>query len=205
MVDSLITSSFVAVAVIGLVHGFEPGHGWPVAALLSIKRERPIVYGLASSSILSAAHFLSSAAVLLLYYLAATFVDFSSPYFRYVVAAILIVIALRLLSSRPKGSQDVKGRGVISLKGLAALALLLGFAHEEEFMLLALAVGGVNPLLLIAVYTSAVTVSLISVTLVSIKAYAIVEGRMKRYERHMPKITALILLLLATLFLLGVY
>ena len=209
MVDSIITSSYAAVVIIGLMHGLEPGHGWPVAALLSLRRSRPLLYGLASSSILSGAHFLSSIVVLLVYYLAAAFIDFSSPYFRYLVAALLLILAIRFFREKVGDGTGQSSRGrrfdVMNLRGLAAFALILGFAHEEEFMLLALAIGGVNPLLLIAVYASAVTISLVGVTLVSVKAYSLVEDRMKRYERYTPSITCIILLALAALFLLGVY
>jgi ABC-type nickel/cobalt efflux system permease component RcnA len=100
MVDSVITSSYAAVAIVGLIHGLEPGHGWPVAALLSLKRNSPLLYGFASSSILSAAHFLSSVAVLLVYYLAAAFIDFTSPYFRYLVVAVLLILAIRFFTEK---------------------------------------------------------------------------------------------------------
>jgi len=209
MVDSIITSSYAAVAIIGLIHGLEPGHGWPVAALLSLKRNRPLLYGFASSSILSAAHFLSSVAVLLVYYLAAAFIDFTSPYFRYLVAAVLLILAIRFFTEKAGDGtgQSAGGRrsDVMTLKGLATFAIILGFAHEEEFMLLALAVGGVNPIILISTYAFTVTISLVGITLASIGAYSVVEERMKRYERHIPKVTGLVLTALAVLFLTGVY
>ena len=69
MSEPLITSSYLAVITIGLIHGLEPGHGWPVAALLTITSEKRYAYGTAASAILSAAHFISSFAVVAIYYL----------------------------------------------------------------------------------------------------------------------------------------
>jgi hypothetical protein len=55
-------------------------------------------------------------------------------------------------------------RAVLSLRKIASCAFFLGFAHEEEFALLALAVGGVSPLLLMSAYGLSVTASLIAIT-----------------------------------------
>jgi len=49
-------------------------------------------------------------------------------------------------------------RLILTLYGIAVFALVLGFVHEEEFALLALAVGGVDPLALMLMYASAVTI-----------------------------------------------
>jgi hypothetical protein len=91
----------------------------------------------------------------------------------------------------------------MTLTGLAGFAFVLGFAHEEEFALLALAVGGVDPILLIVSYALAVTLSLVGITLVSVRAYGRFKERMRVVERFAPKITAVILLALAAAFLLG--
>ena len=52
-----------------------------------------------------------------------------------------------------------------SLSALAISALVLGFAHEEEFVILSLAAGLVNPLLLMIVYALSVFVALIGITI----------------------------------------
>jgi hypothetical protein len=90
----------------------------------------------------------------------------------------------------------------MSLRKLASCAFLLGFAHEEEFALLALAVGGVSPLLLMSAYGLSVTVSLVAITVLGIKMYERVKVKVFRYERYIPKVSALILLLLAISILL---
>jgi len=62
-------------------------------------------------------------------------------------------------------------RTILSLSGIATFAFLLGFAHEEEFALLTLAVGGIDPLMLMLLYAASVTFALIGVTLLCVKAY----------------------------------
>ncbi len=267
MVESIIASSYLAVIMFGLVHGLEPGHGWPVAAMLSFKRKNRYSYALVASTILSSAHFISSMFVVGVYYVAASFINFESPIFRYIVAIALFILAYRFWTQshshgdgghshdeeekvttkdgvelthdemhtyglehddadkgkdagkrsfldRLRGKGKDKGHGhshggdikkVTSLKSLATFALILGFAHEEEFALLAIAVGGVNPLLLMIAYASAVTFSLVGVTLLAVKAYTMVEEKMTKYEYLIPKISGVVLAILGVLFLLGVY
>lgn len=204
-----IASSYIAVAIIGLVHGLEPGHGWPIAALSALRRGDRYAYGALASVVIALAHFASSIAVLLIYYVAAALIDFSSPYFRYLVAAALLVLAVRMFMEKAGDGENgriAKARaGQMGLRKIATFALVLGFAHEEEFMLLALAVGGVDPLYLMLSYASAVTVSMVGITLLAIKGYSLVESRITKYEAYIPKITALVLVVLAALFLLGVY
>ena len=49
-------------------------------------------------------------------------------------------------------------RTLPSLKGMAAFALILGFVHEEEFVILSLSAGGVEPILLMLAYAGSVTI-----------------------------------------------
>lgn len=58
----------------------------------------------------------------------------------------------------------------LSLWGITTFALVLSFTHEEEFTLLALAVEGINPLVLMISYTTAVMMALIGTPLMCIKA-----------------------------------
>ncbi len=60
---------------------------------------------------------------------------------------------------------------VSSLTAIAVFGLVLGFAHEEEFVILSLAVGGVNPILLMLAYAFSVAASLIGITVLSVKVY----------------------------------
>ncbi len=94
-------------------------------------------------------------------------------------------------------------RKFLSLTGIAVFALILGFAHEEEFALLALAVGGIDPLTLMLTYAASVMVALIGVTLVATKVYSKMNEKVKKYENLIPKISGLILLFTAIIFFLG--
>ena len=58
-----------------------------------------------------------------------------------------------------------------SLTAIAVFGLVLGFAHEEEFVILSLAVGGINPVLLMLAYAFSVAASLIGITVLSVKVY----------------------------------
>lgn len=91
----------------------------------------------------------------------------------------------------------------LSLTGIAVFASILGFAHEEELALLALVVGGVDPLALMLTNAGAVTAALIGVTLIAVKAYSKMEEKMKRYGGLIPEISGMILLLIAVSFFLN--
>ena len=226
---SAIETSLIGVIAIGLLHGLEPGHGWPIALLYSVRTGRPTFYAFVSSGIISFFHFISSIAVVLVYFVASSFVNFTSPILKYVAFAVLVVLAVKLLLEK---ADDQHGHfhdnatgmehehehehpnslhthmhchtksAVLSLRKIASCAFVLGFAHEEEFALLALAVGGVSPLLLMSAYGLSVTVSLVAITVLGIKMYERVKVKIYRYEKYIPKVSGVILLLLAILMFL---
>ena len=226
---SAIETSLIGVIAIGLLHGLEPGHGWPIALLYSVRTERPTFYAFISSSIISFFHFISSIAVVLVYFLASSFVNFTSPILKYVAFAALLVLAVKLFLEKVDdqlenqhghfhdNAQNLEHehehehpdvfvhthihfhpkRVILSLRKIASCAFFLGFAHEEEFALLALAVGGFSPLLLMSAYGLSVTASLVAITVLGIKMYERVKVRINRYEKYIPKVSGVILLLLA--------
>jgi nickel/cobalt transporter (NicO) family protein len=226
---SAVETSLIGVIAIGLLHGLEPGHGWPIALLYSVRTGRPTFYAFVSSGIISFFHFISSIAVVLVYFLASSFVNFASPLLKYVAFAALIALAVKLFLEKVDdqlenqhghfhdNTQEIEHqhehehprmgchvhmhfhpkRLVLSLRKIASCAFFLGFAHEEEFALLALAVGGVSPLLLMSSYGLSVTASLVAITVLGIKMYERVRVKINRYEKYIPKISGLILLLLA--------
>jgi nickel/cobalt exporter len=233
---SAVEATLIGVVVIGLLHGLEPGHGWPLALLYSAKTTRPTFYAFVSSAILSAAHFISSIAVVIIYVVVSAFYDFSSPILTYIAAVVLVILAIRMLTEKVvpelegqhghfhdnaselehEHSHEHPDVGVhnhmhlhpkrqnLNLWKLASCAFVLGFAHEEEFALLALAVGGVNPVLLMVSYGLAVAVALIGVTILGVKMYERVKERIGRYERYIPKLSGLILIVMAAAMILGV-
>ena len=94
-------------------------------------------------------------------------------------------------------------RSLPTLTAIAAFALVLGFAHEEEFVILTLAVGGINPLFLMVAYATAVAVGLIGVTVLAVKVYSHIQHKVIQYTKYLPKISALILAVMAVGFAVG--
>jgi hypothetical protein len=80
-----------------------------------------------------------------------------------------------------------------TLAAIAGFALVLGFAHEEEFVILSLAIGGVNPILLMIAYASSVAIALIGITVLAVKVYMHIQDRVISYTKYLPKISALVL------------
>ena len=93
----------------------------------------------------------------------------------------------------------------MGLKALAVSALVLGFAHEEEFALLGFAIGGVNPVALMAVYAVAVLLGLVAVTLLGIAAFLLIQKRVQAVLHYMPRVSALALIAMGIAFLVGLY
>jgi nickel/cobalt exporter len=232
---SAVEASLIGVVAIGLLHGLEPGHGWPIALLYSARTAKPTFYAFVSSGILSFFHFVSSIAVVVVYVVASSLTNYTSPILHYIAFAALIVLAVKMLTEKVKdefeeqhehfhdNTEDIQHehphehetlgththlhfhpkRVALSLRKIASCAFFLGFAHEEEFALLALALGGVNPLFMMASYGLAVTAGLMGVTILGIKMYGRVKTRIHRYEKYIPKISGLILLVLAVQIILG--
>ena len=96
-------------------------------------------------------------------------------------------------------------RTLPKLAAIAGFALVLGFAHEEEFVILSLAVGGADPLLLMVAYASAVAGGLIGVTVLAVKVYNHIQDRVIQYTKYLPKISALILIAMAVGFAFGIF
>ncbi len=213
----MIESAFVAVAVIGLLHGLEPGHGWPVAMLYAARSSRPLLRRFVSSWIIASAHLVSSLAIVGPFALLRAYGGFALPYVNYIAGGALVAMAAKLFLEKPKdGLEDQHGhihdsftgdhehehkhpdgekhmhrhrhakKLYLTLSRIAVFALILGFAHEEEFVLLALAVGGIDPFLLMLTYALAVMAGLVGVTLMAVRIYGFLELRLKKYEPYLP-------------------
>ena len=87
--------------------------------------------------------------------------------------------------------------------GNSKLRICSRIAHEEEFVILALAVGGVDPLALMIAYASSVAVALIGITMLGVKAYTHVQHRVIQYNKYLPKLTAIVLAVMAIGFAVG--
>ncbi|MEM3096265.1 MAG: nickel/cobalt transporter [Nitrososphaerota archaeon] len=236
----MVEAAYFAVVFIGMLHGLEPGHGWPLAMLYvtNPRSEGPpsrTLKAFVSSMVISGFHLTSSLAVVVAYAILKSVLDSSLPYLDYVAGAALLFLGIKYLLEKPK--QNLKEQHghfhddfeegehehehehhggirhthlhrhtkavLISLWSIAVSAFFLGFAHEEEFALLALAVGGVEPLALMLTYGLAVAAGLVGITLVAVRVYSKVEEKLKRYEKIIPKLSGVVLLIMAVSFLTG--
>ena len=221
--------------IIGLVHGLEPGHGWPIAVIYSTARKRRLVSAVGASAIISLAHFVSSIAVVVAYVVFTIFVALPSNIMGLIAAGLLVVLGVMFLR---EGSEDVEEtqhghlhlglftrtehehehehppqdggrhthlhlhekRESLTLGKIVGIAFILGFAHEEEFALLAFVMAGLNPWVLMGSYALAVTASIVAATLVGVRMLEAFESKITRYQGYLPKISGIILLLMAAIF-----
>ena len=93
----------------------------------------------------------------------------------------------------------------IGLRALVVSALVLGFAHEEEFALLGLALGGLNPVVLMTVYALAVLFAMIVITQAGIAAFRAIERRGRLVLPHMTKVSAAVMAFMGIAFLTVLY
>lgn len=91
------------------------------------------------------------------------------------------------------------------LYGMVALAFALGFTHNEEFDIIAICTGSTYCLELMLLYSVAVLVSLVGVTLLLVTGYDRYEDRLKNYTDYLPTFTAAILIAMGIGFFLGIF
>lgn len=207
--------TLLGVIVIGLLHGMEPGHGWPIALMYAFRQDRVLTRGLVSSTILSFFHLISSIAVVAAYAILNLYITISTPEIKYVAAGILIFLAYRFLTEKPKEEVEVGHSGStltyrrrkveLTLGGLSVYAFILGFAHEEQVVLLALAIGGINPWVLMLVYATSVTLGLVGITVGILAIGKGLEEKIRRHEDILPKISGMVLIILAVSLLMGLW
>jgi nickel/cobalt exporter len=226
----------------GLSHGINPSHGWPVASLYAMRSSRrPLLSGIASSSIIAGAHFVSSIVVVAAYIIVVNSLDIQIPevYVRYGAAIALGILAYIFWKEKEENLVETQhghlhngndnslvehyhihwhnglgyhshthshqGRSTPSLKSIISFAFVLGFVHEEEFVILALVASqSIDPIILIVAYAISVSAALIGVTLVSLKFYQRFQYRMIHYSKYLPKITALFLIFMSIGIAIGV-
>jgi ABC-type nickel/cobalt efflux system permease component RcnA len=63
----------VGAIALGIVHGIEPGHGWPVAASYALDQSNKWLYGLASSLLIGIGHLISSLAMVGVFFYAKSY------------------------------------------------------------------------------------------------------------------------------------
>jgi hypothetical protein len=208
-------ATYLGVIVIGLMHGMEPGHGWPIALMYAFRYQRVLTRGLVSSIILSFFHLISSIVVVAAYAVLNLYVTISTPEVKYVAAGVLIFLAYRFLTEKSKeeveAGQDAstlthkRRKAELTLGGLSVYAFILGFAHQEQVVLLALAIGGINPWVLMLIYATSVTLGLVGITVAILAIGKGLEEKIKRHEGLLPKVSGIVLIILAVSLLMGLW
>lgn len=119
----MLNPAYIGVVVIGLLHGFEPGHGWPMAVLYSMKRRNAVACAALSSSVIGMGHLVSSVAVVVAYVFLQNWLNFKAPWIKYVVAGLLLFLAFRMFKEKVGDSERQHGH---SHPGLSEIE------HEHE-------------------------------------------------------------------------
>lgn len=87
---------FLGAIGLGLVHGIEPGHGWPVAATYALDRPNKWLYGFAASFILGFGHLVSSIAMVVVFFWAKSYFGLAQiGWMNYVAGFLLIALGVR--------------------------------------------------------------------------------------------------------------
>lgn len=97
--------------------------------------------------------------------------------------------------------RDATDRGLL---GIAGSAFVLGFAHEEEFEIIALSAGSYC-LELMSVYAATVIVGIVGLTLLLIAGYTHYEERAERYAEYLLLFSATVLIGMGIGFIVGVF
>jgi hypothetical protein len=265
---------------LGVLHGVEPGHGWPVAATYALDRANTWAAGVLASTILGVGHLVSSIAMVVVFFWAKAYFGLTQigwmndvaglllillglrEYRLYrsggghshahdhshghsnghaddahdhshaddahdhshaddahdhshaddvhdhshdgaggVVGSLLALLPVDLVPDQPE-PDEASERGIL---GIAAFAFALGFAHEEEFEIIALCLGSNYCLELMLVYALAVIAALVAFTVLLIAGYEHHEERVEAYTPYLPAFSAAVLVGMGLGFLLGLF
>ncbi|MFB6111875.1 MAG: hypothetical protein ABEJ35_04990 [Halobacteriaceae archaeon] len=91
------------------------------------------------------------------------------------------------------------------LWGIAWFAFLLGFAHEEEFEIIALCAGSTHCLELMGAYALTVILAIVGLTMLLIAGYDRYEERVEAYTPYLPAFSAAVLILMGLGFIVGLF
>jgi len=205
---------YVTAISIGMLHGVEPGHGWPIAAVFALRKRNRWWYGIWAATILAVAHLTSSFAVVAVYSLADRAFDIHNlGWINFVAGGLLLLMAVHQWRSGGHAHHDDDEDGDSyrervasgSLLGLAGFAFALGFVHEEEFAIIALAAGKASAWAVMGVYAGAVSLSLILLTCLAIATLNRFEKQIERYHHHLPRVSAVILAVMGIAYMVRLF
>jgi ABC-type nickel/cobalt efflux system permease component RcnA len=223
---------FAGAIGLGLLHGIEPGHGWPLAAGYGLARANRYAAGMAAGAVLGIGHLISSIAVVLAFFGLQQWLDLDELGWMTQAAGVLL-IAMGLWELRPwnphgprghrhhhghhhhhhhqhrhdhhDSGADARPAGADrGLWGLAGAAFMLGFAHEEEVEIIGLCAGSNLCLELMLAYALTVVAAIVALTALLIAGYRRFQHRLEHLAPHLPKLSAAILIAMGTGFLFGV-
>ena len=99
-------------------------------------------------------------------------------------------------------SDEAAERGLL---GLAWFAFVLGFAHEEEFEIIALCAGSTHCLELMSAYAITVIVGIVGLTMSLIAGYQHHEAKVEQYTPYLPALSAAVLTIMGIGFITGLF
>ncbi len=205
---------------LGLLHGIEPGHGWPVAAGWALARERQWASGVLAATVIGVGHLISSVAVVIVFFAAKTWLELGETgWLDWIAGGLLLALAAWQLRAGLRGGghhhhghghhhhhgEEDAPRATAGLWPLAVFAFTLGFAHEEEFQLIALCAGSDHCLSLMLSYALAVIIGLVALTLLLIAGMERFRHRLEHAQRRLTLLSAAILAAMGIGFLAGVF
>ncbi|SFS99794.1 hypothetical protein [Halostagnicola kamekurae] len=91
------------------------------------------------------------------------------------------------------------------LLGIAWFAFVLGFAHEEEFEIIALCAGSNHCLELMSAYALTVILGIVGLTMLLIAGYQHSEEKVEQYTPYLPVFSAAVLVVMGVGFIIGLF
>lgn len=91
------------------------------------------------------------------------------------------------------------------LLGIAWFAFVLGFAHEEEFEIIALCIGSDYCLELMSAYAITVILDIVSLTMLLVAGYEHHEEKVEQYTPYLPLFSAAVLIIIGIGFITGLF
>lgn len=91
------------------------------------------------------------------------------------------------------------------LFGIAWFAFLLGFAHEEEFEIIAMCAGSQYCLELMSAYAITVILGIVGLTMVLVAGYTHYKEKVEQFTPYLPTFSAAVLILMGLGFITGLY
>jgi ABC-type nickel/cobalt efflux system permease component RcnA len=194
-------AAYTSVAVMGLLHGSDPSHGWPLSAIYTLKTGGGARRAVFLTLVLATGHFVSTIAIVAAAWVLGEALSSYIVYLQLGAGTALLVLGARRVREALAGEkhghgrpEEASGSPAASAASLFKYALILGFAHEEEVALAAIVLLGVNPLILSLLYVASVYGSMVSWTLASVYA-ARRRGLSERFHSRLHAMTSIVILL----------